>query len=488
MPIISFEATNKAVFKNAGLGLLFQFLIRIKGMITLPIIVHFLTKEDLGSWLIISTSASLIVPIITLNIFDGSGMFFSSDFDHESVTRKYSTILSGATLIVLILLVPVAIILYYLSVTRSFWLPIILYVVIMIAFKAAVMLYQCYQKSKLLVFVNFIVAYGSTLLTILMVLKYRSYLSIMIPVYVVQLIVSLILFSRVYKEIKFTRYINKDFLKDVLRIGIPLIPVYISEWLLSFIGVYMLGYFGQLEEVGNFSVLLSISGIFLMLRTTLQFFWFSTCSNLIRSEKHEEFNSIYQLIMKGYIYLIICGIIFYIFFINDIIRLFTSKEFISLGLPIIITVIGYAFFIFSSIYNGILYALARTKEILFSYIVSSLSVVIISFLLIPHYHIIGAAVSMVIGNIILQLMLQWYSKRIKVMKKIDDILLVLFISCLTIILSYYVCKLSLAPMIIRSLGVLILALYTIFLAQLDYLPVKKAYAYIKLKSKGFKSI
>jgi len=481
MPIISFEATNKAVFKNAGLGLLFQFLIRIKGMITLPIIVHFLTKEDLGSWLIISTSASLIIPIITLNLFDGSGMFFSSDLDNASVTRKYSTILSSAAIILLILLIPTAIILYYLSVTKSFWLSILIYVVIAVAFKAAVMLYQCYQKSKLLVFVNFIVAYGSTILTILAVLKYRSYLSIMIPVYVTQLIVTLVLFSRVYKEIKFKRYIDKDFLKEVLKIGIPLIPVYISEWLLSFIGVYMLGYFGQLKEVGNFSVLLSIAGIFLVLRTTLQFFWFSTCSNLIRGEKNAEFNSIYQLIMKGYLYIIICGIIFYIFFVNDIIRVFASKEFMSLGLPIIITVIGYAFFIFSSIYNGILYALARTKEILFSYIVSSASVVIVGFFLIPQYRIMGAALSMVIGNIILQLMLQWYSKRIKVMNKIDNIILVLFISFLTIILSYYVSNLNLAPMLIRGLGVLVLALYTVFIVQFNYLPVEKAYAYIKTK-------
>lgn len=483
MSIISFKANKRAVVKNAGLGLLFQFLIRIKGMITLPIIVHFLSKEDLGSWLIISTSTSLIVPIITLNLFDGSGMFFSSDFDNESVTRKYSTILSSAAIIVLVLLIPVAIILYYLSVTRSFWLPIVIYIVIAVAFKAAVMLYQCYQKSKLLVFVNFIVAYGSALLTILAVLKYRSYLSLMIPVYVTQLIVSIILFFQIYKEIKFTRYINKDFLKEVLKIGIPLIPVYISEWLLSFIGVYMLGYFGQLEEVGNFSVLLSIAGIFLMLRTTLQFFWFSTCSNLIRTEKITEFNSIYQLIIKGYLYLIICGIIFYIFFVNDIIRLFTSKEFMSLQLPIIITVIGYAFFIFSSIYNGILYALARTKEILFSYVVSSLSVVVIGFFLIPQYRIIGVALSMVVGNIILQLMLQWYSKRLKVMNKIDDIILVLIISSLTIFLSYYLCKLNLGPLLIRSLGVLVLALYTIFIVRLDYLPLKKAYAYVKTKIK-----
>ena len=470
-----------AVFKNAGLGLLFQFLIRLKGIITLPIIVHFLSKEDLGSWLIISTSASLILPIITLNLFDGSGMFFSSDFDNESVTRKYSTILSSVSLIVLVLIVPVAFILYYLSITKSFWLPIIIYLLISIVFKAAIMLFQCYQKSKLLVFVNFIVAYGSTLLTMLVIIKYRSYLSIVVPIYVVQLVVSIILFARIYKEIKFKSYIDKFFLRKVLKIGIPLIPVYITEWLLSSIGVYMLGYFGQLAEVGSFSVLLSISGIFLILRTTLQFFWFSTCSNLLRGEKIAEFNSIYQLIVKGYIYLIISGIIFYTFFVNDLIKYLASKEYLHLATPIIITVIGNAFLIFSSIYNGILYAVARTKEILLSYLVSSLTVVIISLLLIPQYRILGAALSMVIGNFVLQLMLQLFSKRVKVVKKIDGLFLVLFISFLIIILSYYVSHLKMSFLLIRTLGVVILALYTIFIVQLKFLPLQKAYDYIKYK-------
>ncbi len=483
MALLSFDTTNKAVFKNAGLGMLFQFLIRIKGMITLPIIVHFLAKEDLGIWLIISTSASLLIPIVTLNLFDGSGMFFSSDFDNESVTRKFSTILSSCTIIVLLFIVPTSVVLFYLPITKSYWLPIIIYVLIAVAFKASIMLYQCYQKSKLLVIINFIVAYGSALLTILAVLKYRSYLSLMIPVYITQLVASIILLIKVNKEIKFKWYIDKLFFRTVVKIGIPLIPVYISEWLLSFIGVYMLGYFGQLEEVGSFSVLLSISGIFLILRTTLQFFWFSTCSNLIRSGKKIEFNSIYQMIVKVYLFLIISGIIGYIFFVKDVIRIFASKEFLSLATPIIITVIGYAFLIFSSIYNGILYAIARTKEILFSYIVSSLSVVIISFFLIPHYRISGAAVSMVIGNIILQLMLQWYSRKVKVMERIDNLVLFLVTGIITIILSYYLCKLNLSPLLIRSLGVFILALFTAFIVKLDYLPLHKAYDYVKNRIK-----
>lgn len=481
MTIISFEADNKAVFKNAGLGLLFQFLIRSKGIITLPIIVHFLSKEDLGSWLIISTAAAFITPVITLNLFDGSGMFFSSDFDNSSVTRKYSTILTSVLIIVLLLAIPAAFILSNLSVTKAFWIPIILYLLISILFKASIMLYQCYQKSKLLVIVNFIVEYGSAALTLLAILKFRTYWILVIPVFFMQLLLSIILLFKIRKEIKFKFYIDKDFLQKVLKIGIPLIPVYITEWLLSFIGVYMLGYFGQLNEVGSFSVLLSVAGLFLILRTTLQFFWFSTCSNLLRTNNSIKFNEIYQLIVKGYIYLIISGIIFYTFFITDVIRIFTSTEYLFLANSILVTVIGYAFLIFSSIYNGILYALARTKEILVSYSISSLFVIVVSYLLIPQYRIMGAALGLLIGNLILQLLLQKFSTKAHVVNKIDHLLTVLVLSSIIVLISFYLSQLKIPPHFIRIIGALMLMLYTFFIIQMNYVPWQKTSAFFKNK-------
>jgi len=381
--IIGFDTSNRAVAKNAGLGLLFQFLIRFKGIFILPFIVHFLTKEDLGSWRIVTSTASLLLPIITLNLFDGSGMFFSSDFDKDSVKHKFSTILGSVTFLFIALILPLALILFKLSVTKTFWLPILIYIFTSVSFKAAVLLYQVYQKSKMLVGVNFIVEYGSAILTIILLLVNRSYWSLLLPVYFVTLLITTILFFKIYKEIKFELYIDKAFLARVLKISIPLIPVFISEWLLSFIGVYLLGYFGELEEVGDFSVLLSIAGIFLSLRATLQFFWFSTCSNLLGTNKTAEFNSIYRLIVKGYMSIIFIGLLGYIFFVHDIITLFTSRAFIHLSDPVILTVFGYAFLIFSSIYNGILYALKDTKKIFISYTISSSIVVIMGYFLIP---------------------------------------------------------------------------------------------------------
>lgn len=480
MQIISFDTSNKAVLKNAGLGFFFQFLIRFKGIITLPIIVHYLSKNDLGIVLIIGTTTSLIIPLISLNLFDGSGMFFSSDLNNESVTYKYSTILCSASLILLILIIPVAIVLHYLSVTKLYWVLITIYIFISVVFKSAIMLYETYQKSKLLVVVNFIVSYGSAILTILALMWYRNYLSILVPTYLLNFLVSIFLFKRIYKEIKFKIYIDKLFLKKVLKISIPLIPVYITEWLLGSVGVYMLSYFGQLDEVGSFSVLISVAGIFLILRTTLQFFWFSTCSNLLQGKKTMEFNAIYQLVIKGYIYLIISGIILYIFLINDILSLLTSKEYLFLEIPVLITVAGYSFMIFSSIYNGILYALAHSKEILISYIISAISVVFVGFLLIPEYRILGAALSLVIGNIILQLMLQFFCYKLKILQKIDNIFFVILISIIFVSISYYLSQLKIDQFLIRGIGICVLSLYTIIIIKLKYLPIEKVYSLLKM--------
>ena len=484
MAIIGFDTSNRAVAKNAGLGLLFQFLIRFKGIFILPFIVHFLTKEDLGSWRIVTSTASLLLPIITLNLFDGSGMFFSSDFDTDSVKQKFSTILGSVTFLFVALILPLALILFKLSVTRIFWLPILIYIFTSVCFKAAVLLYQVYQKSKMLVGINFIVEYGSAILTIILLLVYRNYWSLLLPIYFVTLLITTILFFKIYKEIKFGFHIDKVFLARVLKISIPLIPVFISEWLLSFIGVYLLGYFGQLKEVGDFSVLLSIAGIFLTLRATLQFFWFSTCSNLLGNNKTDEFNSIYNLIVKGYMSIIFIGLIGYIFFVHDIITLLTSKAFVHLSDPVILTVFGYAFLIFSSIYNGILYALKDTKKIFISYLISSSIVVIMGYFLIPEYKIWGATISMLSGNLILQLLLRYFSWKVKILKKIDGFVTVFVISLLIIFLSICLNHINLNLNVVRLTGLSVLLIYILFLIKLKFIPFEKISGYLINKIKN----
>jgi O-antigen/teichoic acid export membrane protein len=486
LAIIGFDTSNKAVAKNAGLGLLFQFLIRFKGIIILPFIVHFLTKEDLGSWRIVTTTTSLLIPIITLNLFDGSGMFFSSDFEINSVKLKYNTILGSVSLLFVTMFLPLAFILNKLSVTRIFCIPILIYLFTSIAFKAAVMLYQVYQKSKILVLINLIVEYGSAILTIILLLVNRNYWSLLLPIYFVTIIITVLLFLRVYKEIEFRFHIDKTFLARVLKISIPLIPVFITEWLLSFIGVYMLGYFGQLDEVGDFSVVLSISGIFLTLRATLQFFWFSTCSNLLGAKKIDEFNSLYKLTIKAYMSIIFIGLLVYIFFARDIIKVLTSMKFVHLTDPVILTVSGYAFLIFSSIYNGILYALENTKKILISYIISSLTVVLMGYLLIPEFKIWGATLSMLVGNLMLQLLLQYFSWKIKILKRIDGLLPTFGISLLIIVSSFYLNHLNINMNLSRSIGITVLIIYIFYLIKIKFIPFEIISGYLMNRIKRLK--
>ena len=99
MEIISFDTRGSAIAKNAFWGFLLQVLLKFKGVILLPIVVHFLSPETLGEWKLITTTVSVLLPVISLNLFDGSGMFFSSDVDKVSVRKKYYSVFNLALML-----------------------------------------------------------------------------------------------------------------------------------------------------------------------------------------------------------------------------------------------------------------------------------------------------------------------------------------------------------------------------------------------------
>lgn len=465
MSIIGFDTNNKTIMGNAIGGLVFQFLIRLKGVFILPLIVHFLSVENIADWRIISTTVSLLLPLLTLNILDGSGMFFSSDFEKNSVSEKFNSVLNVSFLILLIGTVPLYFILINSDTLSSLTYLIITNVFVSYLFKISVFIPQVYQKTKKLLIVNFITEYGSALITVL--LMYSNWVSLytlIYPIFVVNILSSIWLLSIIFREIKFRLFfIKKEFVVKSLRISIPLIPVFFTEWIIASISIYFISYYHNKNMVAGFSIALSIATLILTLKATLQYFWFSTCSNLLINNKMEEFNKFYSLIFRSFSLVIILGTFFYLFFVNDLVLVLSSKNYLYLNYPIIIISIGYGFLILSSLLNGILYSLTKTKEIMWIYLISAIIGIVINFLLIPKYGLIGASISTLIGNICLYFGMDIVVKRIIKLPKINNyftflsIVILLFFSGLLLRIN------NTEPNFLRLIG-LIYILFCVFVS------------------------
>jgi len=469
LKIISFDNSKKGIAKNAFLGFVFQFLIKFKGIIILPLVVHFLPKSVLGEWRLITTTVSILLPIITLNIIDGSGMFFSGDTEKRKVRIKFYTIFNITLLIVGLFSIVAFFARNFFELLDKYTLAIILYFISLVLSKLSRFLYEVYQKSKKLLLINMIIEYGgAAFILLLILLGVKNVYTLLIPITTLNLIVSIVIFYEVNREIKYTLSINRKFIKRVLPVSIPLIPVYIAEWLLASVGIYFLQLYFGTATVGVYSVLLSIASLMLTLRATLQFFWFSTCSNMIQTNKLDEFQVILTGTLKVYIFFGFMALVVYSFFGKDLVNILANKNYNIIIKPLYFTALGYVFLVFSSIWNGILYASAKTKKIFINYLITAIVIVLLSAFLIRKFDIMGASLAYMIGNIVLFTSMFLSVKKIKFgfnkREKYINSFLIILITIITILHLFQV-----EQVYNTIIGFLIILIVSIIVVKTKYL-------------------
>lgn len=399
MEIISFDTRGSAIAKNAFWGFLLQVLLKFKGVILLPIVVHFLSRETLGEWKLITTTVSVLLPVISLNLFDGSGMFFSSDVDKNSVRKKYYSVFNLALMLeAASLVLCIAAAWLFKGLDARYLLMVFVYFAAMYNYKMGIMLLQTYQKSRFLMILNLTAEYGSFLLSLaLIVLGFRDVVVLLAPPVILYSSLFVFMFFRIRKEIPYWGGIDRDFIRTTLPISLSLMPVYLAEWVLMAIGVYALDYFYGEGEVGFYSVLTSLASLTLALRSTLQFFWFSTCSNMIRNGD-EQFPRFFHTVIKVYLLLIAVALVLYAGFSRELILIMSEEEYLPIEKGLYVVVLGNCLMVLSCIWNGIMYARGEGLKITTSYLVAGAVAVILSPLLVKWIGLLGAALSYLVAN------------------------------------------------------------------------------------------
>ncbi len=479
MEIISFDNSKKGIAKNAFWGFVFQFIIKLKGLIILPLIVYFLPKETIGEWRFIMTSVGILIPVVTLNLLDGSGIFFSSDLEKRRIRVKYYTIFHLVLLLTIIFIIISVFSRSFFPLLDVYYLALALYLLSAILRKLSTFLFQTYQKAISLIKINLALEYGSASLTLLLLLiGVRNLYSLLLPMIIVNFLISISLFVIINKEIRYKICCNSRFIKKVLPISIPLMPVFIAEWLMGSVGIYLLKYQRNMEDVGTYSVLLSIASLIITLRATLQFFWFSTCSNLIPNKKYIEFQSIMLEVLKVYFVTSLLVLIVYAFYAKDLIMIFSDASYLSIRNPLFITSSGNVLMVFSTIWNGVLYSLGKSKRILGNYVISALIMVLLSYILINRYGIIGASVAYFFGNMTLFLLMYFSVRKVKVKMTIKEKGTSIFF-LIILVLTFSSKMINLDNNLQRIIGVIMMGLILFALLLTKYIEGGKLIQIIK---------
>ncbi len=198
--------------------------------------------------------------------------------------------------------------------------------------------------------------------------------------------------------------------KEILRYSLPLVFNNITIIIINAADSLMLGFFFGANLVGIYNVAIPIAKLILIVPTALIGLYLPIIT--VVQEKKKEFEKVYYTITKWIFIINILSFVWLIFYSKDLITRFFTSTYVGAEIPLIILGIGYV--INSGIYTSrdILLLYTKTKVIFTATIISCITNIILNFILIPLYGMIGAAIATSTSLILLSIILFFYTKKV----------------------------------------------------------------------------
>jgi len=410
-----FEFTpNRATIKKSATdSILIQVILKMKGIITMPILTSLMMPSEMGIFNIILVTASVITPLFTLNLPDGSVLFFSREKSLEKIQTMYMTVLNTVGLITLVLTLIMGLLIL---IFRRDLLPSALWVFLVlfgtIFYKLAEFIFAIYQKTRILLGNAFIRDLGVSVFGVVLVAIGLSYKGLVIANSTVIVVMGLVLFRIVFKYFSYSRKISISYLKTFLKMSIPLLPVFFFSWVIRSSDSYFLMHFMGENVVGKYSVVYGLCNIILVFTYALNYFWFPVSSRLW-IENREKYRQAFKSAFSAFVSVLFVAVLMFELNSKIIMKILARKADYQDAF-IIVGIIAFAFAlqVLITLLTAPLYANKNQNIILFCYLSGALLNAVLNFLLIPRYGLSGAAISTAVSYLLIVSTMSFFNYKI----------------------------------------------------------------------------
>lgn len=361
---------------------------KLIGFLLIPLYTRFLTTTDYGDYSLILTYQSIFAALVSLQILEGAYRYLL-DKDYEEKKVINVSLLMISSLLILSLLI-----------TFLFQNP--LYILIGVYFSFYVYLQYFKQilrgLNKVHIFshsaiLNILLASSfSVLFIVFYKVDYKGIIYASTIGYL--LTVLFIIFKiRGYLEISFKNF-DYELCKKILKFSIPLIPSALSWWIMSLSDRLFIDYFVGKEELGVYSVAISLSGVILLFNSMFQKAWQTNAIENFNSDSNEKFyNDVFDFILKGF--LVVISLI--TVFIKPGCLLILGQDFFDAWKYTPILCFGFMFQLFGSFIGTYYWSSKKVKGEFYTSIFAALLNLALNFLFIPSLGILGASIATVLA-------------------------------------------------------------------------------------------
>ncbi|MGP7818706.1 oligosaccharide flippase family protein [Niallia sp. 01092] len=428
---MSREAT---LLKNTIIFAIGNFSSKFLGFLILPLYTAYLNSSEYGYYDLIVSTASLLLPIISFQIYDG---LYRNLLEVEELEEKKKNI--SATIYIIVRNLVIFNVLYLLV---DILLPfknsslILLFINVFIIYTAYLQIARGFKQ-------NAVFSIAGIINTVLVVL-FSLYFIILLNLKVSGLLLSMILsyfICIVYLEVKLKviRYIR--FSKGDKKVGslliaysLPLIPNTISWWIMNVSDRYLLTHFAGVEANGLYAIANKFPAILLAINSV---FYLSWQESSITEYEAKDRNEFYTKMFNNLVVFQFSFVLVLIAFTKPMMQLLVNAEFYAAWKYVPALYIGAVFFAFSSFYGTGFLSTKKTKGAFYSSVFGSIANILLNIILIPFIGIQGAAISTMLAFIIMWIIRMKQTKTFFqiTIKKIPFLILVSLI--LLEIIGYY---------------------------------------------------
>jgi len=402
----NFDITPKKYTSDVIIRLITQGMLRLRGLIFLPLIAKTLGTSQYGIWTQITVTLSLLVPVLTLRLETASVRYLSSK-NEDTVSRDFFSML---VLIWIVSVVIATIIFLYKRQVAVFLFDnqeqvlyvelLFLLLLVRITFSFLRNYYRIFNQISKYSIIELLVTFGAVGAAIFFIFSGKGLVGVLISFILTEAIASTLMLFDIIRLRGFPHRLGFTNLVFYLRYTLPLIPNTLLLWVINSSDRYVIIHILDLTQVGIYSASYSLGKMAVFFLTPISFVLFPAISKLWEKKRYDEVRKYIRNSLKYYILLGIPSI-FTIYYLSPfILKTLATSEFVTDRLLVLFIVLGFFCIGIYRIYIYIIHLREKTKYLPFLFFtVASLNLGL-NFLLIPKVGIIGAAFSTFLSYLI----------------------------------------------------------------------------------------
>ncbi len=215
--------------------------------------------------------------------------------------------------------------------------------------------------------------------------------------------------TRAFKKFSFN--INKKLIKKLFGYGLWLIALSAGSMVLSYTDTLVLTYFSGLEKVGLYNVAIPTAKLLMYMTLSIGVVLFPLVSELWAKKQIKLLKEGANLLYKYSSIIIIPSALTMFSFPSIVLNLFFGSRYIEASSALRILSIGVVFFTLANINTSILIGMGKAKTTSKIFFIAAVFNFTFNMLLIPKFHIVGAASTTVMSYIIILVLTQISLKR-----------------------------------------------------------------------------